>query len=222
MPAPTLERATAALRDLIARGRYGPGDRLPTERELSDGLGMSRSTVREAVRRLVESGVLESRRGSGTYIAAIDLEAVFSVRLRLEPWAARLAAEWRTAAQSRALGARLEELARSVDDPVAFARHDQAIHRTVVEATGNPVLVDLFENLSELTSISRVITGAERGVREAAAQDLTAMVRAIEDRRPDAAESAMTAHLERVRESARREAELRDRRLHVPLVTPSS
>jgi GntR family transcriptional regulator, transcriptional repressor for pyruvate dehydrogenase complex len=196
------DTATTALRELLARGHYQPGDRLPSERELAEGLGLSRPTLREAIRRLTEAGLLESRRGSGTYVARVDLDAVYAVRLQLEPFAARLAAVERSRPDLARLTASVKALRGQLDDPDAFAATDLDIHATVARASGNPVLCDLLDRLNELTQMSRAITSPSLELRRATLRDLNRLVRAVRARDADAASAAMEAHIECVREFA--------------------
>jgi GntR family transcriptional regulator, transcriptional repressor for pyruvate dehydrogenase complex len=210
------DTATAAVRDLLARGRYQPGDRLPPERTLADGLGLSRPTLREALRRLTEAGLLESRRGSGTYVAEIDLDAVFAVRLQLEPYAASLAAAKRGSADVQRLSRLAKALPGQIDDAAAFAATDLEIHRTLAEASGNPVLCDLLDRLNELTQLSRAITSVSHDARRATLRDLRLLVRAVRRRDADAAAAAMEAHIDCVREVAAK-LEPPDRRIRPAL-----
>src|SRR3954470_12088201 len=95
--------AIRAIQEMIVDGRLAPGQRLPAERELSEMLGISRPTLRETIRSLVSLNILESRHGSGTYVAALDpatlleplqfvmslrgrtLDELFEARLLIEP-----------------------------------------------------------------------------------------------------------------------------------------
>jgi GntR family transcriptional regulator, transcriptional repressor for pyruvate dehydrogenase complex len=194
------DSAVAALRALLARGQYRPGDRLPAERDLASGLGLSRPTLREAIRRLTEAGLLESRRGSGTYVADIDLVAVFAVRLQLEPFAARLAAVERSGDDARRLGTLVRALRGRLDDVDAFAATDLEIHRTIALMSANPVLVGLLERLTELTQLSRAVTSPAPEARLATVRDMRALARAVRARDADAAAAAMTAHVGAMRE----------------------
>ncbi|KUO19519.1 FadR/GntR family transcriptional regulator [Streptomyces dysideae] len=74
MGAPLIETAVARLRDLILDGTLEPGDRLPREQDLCTQLGLSRNTVREAVRALVTARVLDVRRGDGTFVTDLTPE----------------------------------------------------------------------------------------------------------------------------------------------------
>lgn len=204
LQASAVDQATYALRAALRSGRYAPGHRLPPERDLAEMLRLSRPTLREAIRRLGETGLLESRRGSGTYVAAVDLEAVFAVRLRLEPWAAELAAASRDDADALLLERLLGRLERAIGESTAFAQADMAIHRVVVGASGNQVLVGVLERLAELTALSRALTSPERDAREATVERMRLLVRAIAERDAAGAAQAMTGHLEDVRRVARR------------------
>lgn len=206
------DTATAALRDLLARGRYQTGDRLPPERELAEGLGLSRPTLREAIRRLTEAGLLEARQGSGTYVADIDLDAVFEVRLQLEPHAAQLAATHRTEADVQRIDGLLTTLPELMDEPEAFTAIDLEIHRVVAHASGNPVLSDFLDRLTELTHLSRPITSPAPEARRETLRDLRLLVRAVRTRDPDGAAAAMHAHLQSMQAIAARRAP-RDRRI---------
>lgn len=197
----SVERAMAAIRGLITSRELLPGERLMPERELADRLGVSRPTVREAVKRLSEGGLLESRPRSGTYVAAIDLDALFDVRLALEPLAARLGASRRTAPQRRELEALLKQMRKAVDDPSTFADLDADLHRVVWAAAANPLLSDVLERLSDLGRLARTATSGDARVRVAALKHLSRLVEAVGSKDERAAAQAMETHLRRVREA---------------------
>jgi GntR family transcriptional repressor for pyruvate dehydrogenase complex len=209
------DAARDAVRKLVTGGGYRPGDRLPPERELAQSLGLSRPTVREAIRRLIESGLLESRHGSGTYVADIDIDAVSAVRLQLEPYAAALAARTPQADVRARLGALIKVLSTQMNDPETFVATDIQIHLTLAEASGNPVLCDVLERLTDLAAVSRGITSPVYDARRATLRHLRAVVRAVRTCDPDAAAAAMEAHLVAVAEAGARETRV-DRRI-IPL-----
>ena len=89
------DKALAGLRQMIASGELGPGEKFPPEPELCDHLGVSRSSLREAARSLAALGVIESRHGSGTYVSALDPAEIisrFSLSVELIPLEGVLAA----------------------------------------------------------------------------------------------------------------------------------
>lgn len=146
---------------IVAEGGLAPGDKLPNELELSQELGVSRTTLREAVRMLVAQGVLEVRRGKGTFVSArvedIDdfgftslsrvkgqLRDLFELRSIFEPQAARLACRRATAeerADILAKGKIVEDCIRSGADRT---QADAAFHAAIVRATHNEFMVRLL------------------------------------------------------------------------------
>ncbi|MGJ7507376.1 FadR/GntR family transcriptional regulator [Variovorax sp. GT1P44] len=149
------DRLAALLGAQIESGALGPGDRLPTEQQLAATHGVSRTVVREAVHQLRSRGLVQSRQGSGVYVApqptnlplAFDptvltsvqaVVHVVEVRRVLEGEIAALAAERATRAQIAALRRAL----KAIDEAVAEGRdgvaEDLAFHRVIGESTGNP------------------------------------------------------------------------------------
>jgi len=197
------EAVSERLRTLLEE-EVGPGDRLPPERRLAEELGVSRGSVREGLRRLVDLGIVEARRGSGTYVAPVDLDDLLEVRLRVEPYAARLAAQRRTASQLKRLRRTLERLRAVLDDADAFAAADLEIHRTVTAASGSVALQVLLAALGDLLRQSRETTASQREVRVAALSALERLVDAVAAADAAAAERAMRAHLREVGAALRR------------------
>ncbi|WP_018749217.1 FadR/GntR family transcriptional regulator [Chitiniphilus shinanonensis] len=159
-----VDLAVLALRERIAQGAYPLGSRIPVEPELAASLGVSRNTVREAVRVLAFCGVLDVRQGDGTYVASrTDPVAAIGAlsrasprehleaRALLEMSAARLAALRRTDTDLAALRAALVERGElgDHDDAADFARRDLAFHRATVAAAHNPVLTALYDFFSD-------------------------------------------------------------------------
>jgi DNA-binding FadR family transcriptional regulator len=165
----------AQMQALIASGEWPVGSKIPPEPELVAALGVGRNTVREAVRALEHAGLLEPRRGDGTYVRArSDLGAallrrarsattlhVLAVRRSLERDAAAAAAVHRTDADIAAIRAAASARAAACTggDRVAFVAADLAFHRAVVAATGNPVLIDLYAGLTE--ALERAVTDVD-------------------------------------------------------------
>ena len=152
------------LQEQISLGHLVPGERLPTEGELTVQLGVSRTTIRESVRVLAHVGLLDVRQGDGTYVRATTPVAepldqrlrrsaaleVYEVRRVLELETARLAAQRRTeedlAVLRRHLAAR--EKAGEDGDLEALVEADVALHLAVAAAGKNGVLVDLFRTFT--------------------------------------------------------------------------
>jgi DNA-binding FadR family transcriptional regulator len=169
------------LREQISSGAWPVDTRIPPEPELIEALGVGRGTVREAVRALAHSGLLEVRRGDGTYVRArselsgalrreimtTTHDHVQEVRRAIEVEAARLAAGRRTEADLVACAAALEArdtaarrgLAGAPDDPSwidEWVEADARFHEALVAAAGNPLLHDLYLEIgSALRSVLR-------------------------------------------------------------------
>jgi DNA-binding FadR family transcriptional regulator len=146
----------------IAAGRLAPGERLPSERDLARALGVGRASVREALAALSNQGLLETRPGSGSFVAT-DAPALLrgspelphdaspsdllEARALLEPAVARLAAERGVAADIE-----IEELLAQMDDQPLDRRRwsdaDRLFHRRIAALTGNPVLLALADQIA--------------------------------------------------------------------------
>ncbi|WP_028654786.1 FadR/GntR family transcriptional regulator [Nocardioides sp. J54] len=164
-PTSLVDQAIDGMRRLLASGEWSVGTRIPPEPALAATLGVSRNTVREAVKALAHVGVLEVRRGDGTYVAAttevqalmrrqverVDALHLLEVRQAIEVRAAALAAQRRTdddlAALDRLAARRLAAL--DAGDGQGFVDADVAFHVAVVTAAHNPLLSELYGGLVE-------------------------------------------------------------------------
>ena len=170
-PLPASDRGRSvksALADFIVRSKLVPGDRLPTERQLAEGLAVGRSTVREVMRQLQALGVVESRKGSGAFLLrqisgdsihvplTIDtavlrdrLLQTLDVRRGLEIEASMLAAQRRTREDLGAIEVKLIEMERVHLDKGTAGREDLAFHLAVYDATQNPLFRQLLGQMRE-------------------------------------------------------------------------
>jgi DNA-binding FadR family transcriptional regulator len=152
------------LQQAILDGTYAYGDRLPAERDLAGHFDSSRSTVREALRRLEERGLLVRRIGSGTfvdyrpspdgsYIAELTspLELI-EVRLAIEPRIARLAAVNATARDLDRMAEALVRVEGAGDDQEAFSNADERFHLLLAECTRNPLMIWLYQQINDVRS----------------------------------------------------------------------
>lgn len=193
------DRAASGIRALIASGDYGPGDRLPAERELAQQLGVSRPALREGIGRLRSGGVLDSRRGSGTYVGVADLDGVYDVRLRLEPLAAEKAARLREPSELSLMTEVVAGMEADIDDPDAFNVRDATFHALVAEASRSTVLLSTLEQLSELALLTRSVIASNRNIRVTSLTDVQRVLGAIERQHPKRAANAMERHIRTVR-----------------------
>lgn len=201
------------LLDLITSGELAPGTRLPPERQLAATLEVGRSAVREALTALEVLGVVDVRPGSGTYLRGSLSELLpqtlswgmlighrsttelIEVRGALEIYSARLAAERMPVDAVARLGAHLERMRASVDDPPAFVEADLAFHHDLAASVDNTVLLDLLQIIRSLLRV-----WADRAVEDPAeiaraVDEHAAVHAAIADRHSDRAASAMAAHM---------------------------
>jgi GntR family transcriptional regulator, transcriptional repressor for pyruvate dehydrogenase complex len=164
------ERVIRQLTQLIDDDVLKPGDQLPSERELSDELRVSRGTVREAVQFLQALGLLEIRHGSGTFVRlAADRSALrdewrewtirhaerihdlLEIRKALEPFAAELAAKRAREGELASMEEALAEMQPAVDSPdvTALIQADLAFHHALCAAAGNAALSEFADALGE-------------------------------------------------------------------------
>jgi GntR family transcriptional regulator, transcriptional repressor for pyruvate dehydrogenase complex len=206
----TIEKIKA----MILSGDVRPGDKLPPENELAERLGVSRSSLREAVRALAALNVVDARQGDGTYITSLtpdvllesiglgielvndpSLLEVFQVRRFLETAATAAAAisiSEDELASLRECMARMDR-AESVEELV---HADEEFHHIVAGATGNSVLIALMDNLSTRTVRARLWRGViERRAVERTKQWHHAILEGLEARDPELARAADLMHL---------------------------
>jgi DNA-binding FadR family transcriptional regulator len=169
------DTAIQNIRAEITANRWQVGERIPNEATLADMLGVSRGTVREAVRVLVSQGILETRQGSGTYVrSAIDAEDSLlrirrtglrdqvETRCALEVEAARLAATRHTPEVVAELRQMLSDRGEYTPlDHDRYVEQDLAFHKAVVAASRNSALIEVYEFFS--TSIQEVIKATVTG-----------------------------------------------------------
>lgn len=211
------EAVAAALEEEIRSGRFGPGQRLPTEADLSAQFDVGRNVVREAVARLKRDGLVESRQGRGAFVAehptsltyrigtaglsgADELRHVFELRAEVEAGAAALAARRRTPTQMARIRRALSGMADAIRDGDDGVAADAEFHQAIAEASNNPYYRDLMVFLS--VGVARSIAAARRnsavvGAWTPAAQfEHERVCAAIEARDADAARAAVRAHLD--------------------------
>jgi GntR family transcriptional repressor for pyruvate dehydrogenase complex len=209
-----IDTAIMRIRDLIATGELAPGDRLPPEAELAALLGVSRNSLREAVRALIQANVLDVRRGDGTYVTSLEphrllsglgfvmdlmqdrtMLELFEVRRLLEPAATGLAACRITDDSIQELGDLIAAMRKTTtaEDLISL---DVEFHRSVVEASGNQTLVSLLEALFTRTARARVWRGIwDRGALEWTYAQHELIVDALAQRDATLAHAAATVHV---------------------------
>ncbi|MFI6697544.1 FadR/GntR family transcriptional regulator [Streptomyces sp. NPDC050509] len=190
------DQVITRLREQITSGAWPVGSRIPTETELVEQLGVARNTVREAIRALAHTGLLDIRHGSGSYVQATSelagmmrnrfqkarTEDIADARSALEVRAARLACRRRTEEDLERLDHALRQRqdAWAAGDRVAFVNADVAFHLAVVTASRNTVLAGLHADLGEVIRDS-LLDHFGDALRSEQFQDHAALVDAIRD-----------------------------------------
>lgn len=209
-----VETALQGLRNMIASGELAPGQKCPPEAELSARLGVSRSSLREAVRAMSALGVIESRHGSGTYVSSLEpavilqgfallvdllpldgLLELFEIRRLLESHAA-------AAAAANATPAVLSELAglaasmEAAERPSEISDLDSRFHEAICNASGNSTLAALVKLFRSRGDHFHILEGEDgQAVRAGSNAGHRAIVDAITNRDPSSAATAAAAHI---------------------------
>jgi GntR family transcriptional regulator, transcriptional repressor for pyruvate dehydrogenase complex len=177
-----IETTIDRIKQMLVDGELGPGDRLPVEKDLAASLGVSRNTLREAVRALTTLKMLQTRQGDGTYVTSLQPELLLDgmafvadlhgesgelhflhVRRLLEPEATALATGRLSEADLTELRDLLDEEHELVRAPAVdherLMTNDRAFHTVITSRCGNPVLAALIENASGRTVRARLWRG---------------------------------------------------------------
>ncbi len=191
-------QAASVVRERIIEGAISPGERL-TEIKLSEQLGLSRGTVRAALRQLVAEGLVQQVPYTGwevTRLTASDAWELYTLRSSLEGLAARLVAETISEAGRRALDGALALLEKACrkNDQVTAAKADFALHRTIIQLSGHARLAEQYGIIAR--QIQRYIVSSDALVANPGAllDQHAPMVDAIKAGDPDRAEQIARAH----------------------------
>ncbi|MEV4097753.1 FadR/GntR family transcriptional regulator [Streptosporangium saharense] len=213
------DTAIDRIKQMILEGEIPPGGRLPKEADLAERLGLSRNSLREAVRALALINVLDVRQGDGTYVTSLEprllLDAMafvvdfhqddtalefFQVRRILEPEATAMAATRMTEADIAELH---EILTRLPENPSVeqLTANDLEFHRRIAAGSGNAVLCSLIESLSGPTTRARLWRALTReNALTRTREQHTAIYEAIAARQPEVARAWAMVHVAGVEE----------------------
>ena len=214
---PIIEQVEEQIRELIESGSCLPGEKLPTEKELCQRLGVGRGTVREAFRLLQAKGYVELKPGRGAFVAlpsdemgAIEwlvlneqqLHDAIEIRRALEPMAARRMAERRDEDAIEALERLHAEFLSAVksDNNKRIAELDERFHTAITFGSGNQLLISILQQVNQEIKTFRSKTfSVPQNVRNAV-DPHNRILRTIQAGDADGAEAAMRAHLDKVQE----------------------
>jgi len=214
-----IESTIGRIKQMLVDGELRPGDRLPVEKDLAAGLGVSRNTLREAVRALSTLKLLQTRQGDGTYVTSLQPDLLLDgmgfvaelhgeagelqflhVRRLLEPEATALAVARLTDADLAELRNLLKEADALVRSPNVerqqLMANDRAFHHRITSRCGNPVLAALIENASGHTVRARLWRGrVDAGADARTVAEHQTIYQAIADRDGEQARMLAAAHI---------------------------
>lgn len=209
------------IRTMIEAKGLPPGEKLPSERTMCQQFGISRISLREALRALEREGYIEVHAGRGAFVRSRaerelhmletwvggngdNVGKVFELRMLFEPNLAGLAARMIDAEHVKKLRASVDELAANIDDPQMAIKADADFHRILGESTGNSLIDSLVHFVMTATGSERQVTLATRDGLKKALEGHTRILDCVEKGDEVGAASAMKAHLEDAMEYASR------------------
>ena len=224
---PLADVVVEQVEDLIVQGILREGARLPSERDLSAQLNVSRPKLRDALKKLEESGLITVRHGEGTFVAKLTGQAMepalidlyarhgraffdyLEYRRAQEAFAARLAAQRATLTDRERIARHLDalETADEMHDIEGSQKADVRFHATIVEASHNAMLIHMMTSIYDLTRrgvfYNREYLRTMDGTGDKLLQQHRDIASAVLGGDPDKAEAAATAHLNFVEDSFR-------------------
>lgn len=239
----TTEEIAFCLREMVHKGVWKQGDRLPPERDLARQLGVSRPTLRAGIRALIAVGVLHSIQGAGNFVIdskdspALDAQPLqllaswhgftpgemFETRQAIEMYITGLAAERATDEQLAALSEAVAEMFASIKSPAEYLKHDVRFHQLIAAASGNRILTALMNMVTKILYETRSKTVHQALDLKESAESHRLIYRAIRDRDAQAAQQLMSEHLEATRRAQEREQPVKpDKRRKSPAAKPKN
>jgi GntR family transcriptional regulator, transcriptional repressor for pyruvate dehydrogenase complex len=213
------DRVARRILDLVTSGALKPGDHLPPERDLAQSLGVSRPSVREAIRGLAILGVVQSRQGGGATITRLDGDALlgpiqfflsleqmnirelYDARSLIESDVARRAAVHMSDAKLGDLATILTAQRRTLSNAQAFRQSDFTFHEAIWVGSGNAFLKRMASSLNVLGLEFRKRASETSGVLQQSYVDHCRLLEALTAHDPDAAAKAAEAHMHNVFQS---------------------
>jgi GntR family transcriptional repressor for pyruvate dehydrogenase complex len=208
------EQVADQIQELIIAESLLPGDKLPSERELAERLGISRTVVREAIHALSIRGLVKVKPGCGAYVRELSLEDaaapfelllklrqtadtidnLYEVRRMVETEIAGLAAERASAENIAALESAIADMEAHLDDPTRFAEHDMAFHSTLAKATQNDLFTVLMSSIGNLWQEMILISYHAPGAPRDGVEHHRMILKCIKEHDPEGARRAMRKH----------------------------
>lgn len=217
-PKKIYEEVAEAILHMIQTGQLKPGDKLDSVQQLAENFQVGRAAIREALTALRAMGLIEMKQGEGTYVREFDpamlsfpistailmskedVAHLLEVRKLLEVGAAGLAARKRTEEDLRAMQSALTQMREVIGDEELGEKADFLFHMAIAEATKNPLLVSLMNNVSgmmmeTMRETRRIWLFAKQATTEQLLEDHIAIFEAIRDQNAELAQERMKEHL---------------------------
>jgi GntR family transcriptional repressor for pyruvate dehydrogenase complex len=226
------EQIIEQIQNRIMEGKLHPGDRLPSEHELAEQFGVSRTVVREAIKALREKGLVEVQPGRGTFVTNITdsttevmrdslglmvrlnlnngVTELNEVRTLLEPGIAAMAAQKATEADIRTMQQAIAAMDAATNDADIFVESDLDFHLALARATQNPLITILIDPIVDLLREHRKRIFLVDGGPERGQYHHKRILETIRNHDPVAARQAMCAHLKQVIKDSSTAAKLMD------------
>jgi DNA-binding GntR family transcriptional regulator len=200
------DQVLKVLRNAILELRFLPGDRL-IERELCELVGVSRTSIREALRHLESEGLVRNVPNVGPTVAVVDVEEanqIYELREVLEMFAGRLFAERATEAQLANVRKALKSLAKALgsSELKAIIRQTTLFYEVFLEGCGNPLIGDAIRSLQARLVLLRASSMSMPGRAPHSLREMEDIVAALEKRDADAAAEACRRHIQKARAAA--------------------
>ena len=206
-------RIADRLAEMIVHGRFAPGDKLPSEPELSHELNVSRTTLREALRILSTRGLVEVRRGVGTFVTEsrnihadydvlkiqntnVNTKDLYEMRLMFEPQAAYYACLRASSDELNEIFRYCElneQMIRSADPQ--WDETEQKFHNSIASATHNPFITSLLPIFNRAIHHGILLANEAPEVAEMTLHDHRVLVQYLRERNPEGAKTAMQLHI---------------------------
>lgn len=203
--------------DLIMSGELDEGDRLPSERELAEEMGVSRTVVREAIKLLRAAGLLRVRVGIGSFVTLPSrnileeplsrfstpekrkIAELIELREAIEPPITALAAKNATSEDISKLELAIEEMQANLNNPHEYIIADNVFHNTLAEATQNSLFQLIVHSIVDLLQESRRLAVSSPGAAKRSSYHHRQILEAVKARDVEGAQVAMIAHMSQIK-----------------------
>ncbi|MFP3090826.1 FadR family transcriptional regulator [Treponema sp. TIM-1] len=212
----TVERIVENLITLVRERSLNIGDKLPPERQLCEMIGVSRPSLREALKALQVMNIIDIRQGAGAYIKSLEPEDVvehldivfhldsslyhdlYEARRVIEASIAAMAAEKINDDELEFIEENIRQAAGDIDNEQAFAERDLELHHVIMKAAGNRVIPVFMQSINKLALLIRQKTNAMPNIRKNTIKDHRAILMALKNHDPQESAAAMERHIRNV------------------------